>query len=360
MRNVFELLRHLAIFGSLFSQGSITAAERAPAPSLIYHSPLTGFQGASAVVAVQDVKVEVAVDGTYWCVLQWDTGYMGLQQGGSGFTRHIHFSVWDPADGGETFIAATPHPNTQGGRFGGEGTGVVTYHPYNWQPDVTYSFAIAVSAYDGGSQYKGYFLDPAEGHWRLLATIRRPKGPTTLGYVSSFLEDFASTSTMRRSGLFGNAWVQAADGTWSNPTSVYFNASIPDLAHQNFDGDPVGLMFRLETGGNTVKDTDIQTYSTLEAGVRSFPELEPYPARIDWDLHNSSNSGAALRAIWRNSSDKFWLLQSATTVSGSTGWQTLNSPSEADGYSTMTFPYQTNKAPALFLRLIEAHRPSSP
>ena len=173
-----------------------TPALRAPAPSIL-------FNGSDGTTAMTHLQVEDSATGTYWCALTWNTGYMGLQRGGSGFAKHVHFSIWDPPSGGTTEVIYKD-ANAQGGRFGGEGTGVVIYYPFDWQEGTLYSFAIEVSPYSGGAEYRGYFIDHSTLHVTLLATIRRPGATPTLGYAGAFLEDFAETPDVRRSGLFGN------------------------------------------------------------------------------------------------------------------------------------------------------------
>lgn len=234
-------------------------AVRAPAPSLL-------FADSDGTIAITDLLVEEPASGTYWCALQWNTGYMGLQRGGSGFAKHVHFSVWDPPSGGISTVVYQ-NPLVQGGRFGGEGTGVVTYYPFDWKEGTTYSFAVEVVPYPGGAEYRGYFVNERR-EWTLLAAVRRPGATPTLGYASGFLEDFAETPNIRRSGLYGNCRVRRQNGTWHNCNQAFFNASIPLVSQRNFDGDIVGSMFRLETGGGTVNDTAVQTWNPLGAGQR--------------------------------------------------------------------------------------------
>lgn len=233
-------------------------AVRAPAPSVL-------FNYTSGTIAMTDLRVEISATGTYWCALEWDAGYMGLQRGGSGYVKHVQFSVWDPPSGGPTTVTYL-NPNGRAAQFTGEGSGAVTYYPFDWQEGALYSFAIeVVQNGSGGADYLGYFIIhgpvPAVIH---LATIRRPGARASLGYVGGFLEDFGETPTVRRSGLYGNCWVKEGNAIWRNCQEVYFDASIPVGGPDNFNGRVVGAMFRLETGGATVNDLPIRTTKVLD------------------------------------------------------------------------------------------------
>ncbi|MGD0539400.1 MAG: DUF3472 domain-containing protein [Verrucomicrobiota bacterium] len=252
-------LQKAVAFAVMALPACLVHAIRAPAPSILYG---TNQVLADGIAAMTDLKVEVSATGTYWCTLEWNTGYLGLQRGGSGYAKHVHFSVWDPSEGGLTQLVYQD-ANTAGGRFGGEGTGVVTYYPFDWLEGVTYTFAIKCEPYKGGTEYRGYFYDPVAQHWTQLATIQRPGAPSTLGYVGGFLEDFADTDSVQRSGLYGNCWIQDTNGVWKNYPQVYFNASIPLPSQTDYDGETAGTLFRLETGGSTTNTTPVQTWQSL-------------------------------------------------------------------------------------------------
>ena len=252
-------LREAAAIVLLALPAYLVHAVQAPAPSILYG---TNQVLADGIAAMTDLKVEVSATGTYWCTLLWNTGYLGLQRGGSGYAKHVHFSVWDPDGGGQSELVYQ-NPNTAGGRFGGEGTGVVTYYPFDWSEGQTYTFAIICEPYNGGAEYRGYFYDPVAGLWTHLATIQRPRAPNTLGYVGGFLEDFANSDSVRRAGLYGNCWIQNTNGTWKHHPQVYFNASVPLPSQTDYDGKVVGTLFRLETGGNTTNHTPVQTWHSL-------------------------------------------------------------------------------------------------
>jgi hypothetical protein len=279
---------------------STFGAVRAPAPSLFYEAP------ANLILAMQDITVDVATDGTYWCVLQWDGGYMGLQQGGSGYTKHVHFSVWDPP-GTSLSMVTSLNPNTRGGRFGGEGTGVVTYYPFLWETDVTYTLAVTVGAVPGGAEYKGFFYDPARGYWIFLASIFRPGATPQLGSASSFLEDFGATSDIGLSGLYGNAWLELSDGTWFNPTWLYFNVSLGAAGQVIYDGTVVGDAFRLATGGATVNHTAPLTWQNISPGVRRLPP----PSNAMPSVSFAATATTSITLSWPLS-ERNWLVQVST------------------------------------------------
>src|SRR5690348_2824996 len=71
-------------------------------------------------VILTDLQVEVTALYTYYAGLVWNNGYMGLQRGGNGFYKHVHFSVWDPSGGGVADLIWADH-DVVTERFGGEG-----------------------------------------------------------------------------------------------------------------------------------------------------------------------------------------------------------------------------------------------
>jgi Domain of unknown function (DUF3472) len=245
-----------SLFGLSMARGQNT---RAPAPSLFYASAVTTAE-------IIEVRVPKGVDGTYYCALQWNTGYMGFQQrGSSGLFRHVHFSVWDP-DGGGITSAVFTDAKTRAVRFGGEGTGIATYHDFAWKDDTWYALAIISAAYEGGADYSGYLYDPGTQRWTLVATLRRPRASSSLGYASSFLEDFNATHTVKRSVQFRESWRLNAN-VWVPMRTALFNVSLGAPGQVIYDGASSSAIWTLTSGGDTTKTIEpLASLSVADGG----------------------------------------------------------------------------------------------
>lgn len=221
---------------------------RASAPSFRawgYDSAL-----AQADVFYAEAIVEASSPGTFYAVMQGEAFYLGLQHGGSGYNKHVHFAVWDPADAvvfrGEGVIAQ---------RFGGEGEGWTTYYPFDWKTNVPYRFLTQIiSDSRTHTLYRAYFYDPEPGHWKHLATMRRMVPIAGLNHFGSFLEDFGEFNWLARSFRVGRQWARYGASQWLDLRRGYFDCSISAPHPNSFDGDLAGEFFRLETGGKTVRD----------------------------------------------------------------------------------------------------------
>lgn len=207
---------------------------------------------ATADVLYAEARVEQSTPGTFFSVLVGEAFYFGLQEGGSGYAKHVHFAVWDPADN-----SPWTAPGVNKTRFSGEGTGWTTYYPFNWREGVTYRFCAQILRENpSNTLYLAYFHDPGAGTWKHLATIRRTIGVPGLNRLGSFVEDFGQRNWVARSFLVGNQWARVAGGQWLDLRQALFDCSLgwSNPYTNNYDGDVVGAAFRLETGGLTVRD----------------------------------------------------------------------------------------------------------
>lgn len=256
----------------------------------------------SGDVIMTDIQVEATALYTYYAGLVWNNGYMGLQRGGGGFYKHVHFSVWDPAGGGfAELVWADPGVVTE--RFGGEGTGWKAMWPFNWAQDTTYRLCVALTHTNAATDYAAYFFDPTAGTWKHLATFRRNDAQHSFSYVASFVEDFGGTLTSRRSCLLGNAWLRTFQSDWIDlRTARYATGG----SQTNKDADVVGNMFRLETGGNTTNDTP--AYTTLAR----------LPAPVLPTDHNPrieiANSGQSVTLRWQTLPWRSYFVEATTNL----------------------------------------------
>lgn len=214
--------------------------------------------GASGDVILIDAVVEEPALYTYYAALVWNTGYMGLQRGGSGFEKHVHFSIWDSPDGTPVEVLWKA-PGVVAERFGGEGTGFKAMWEFNWQTGVTYRLCVTLEAEGGVTDYKAHFLDPQTDSWKHLATMRRFDKEYSFSKVSSFIEDFGGTAENKRAYLCGNGWLRKDSGDWIELKTAKYEVSQFPYSCTNHDVDVAGHMFRAETGGAVTHDTPIGT-----------------------------------------------------------------------------------------------------
>lgn len=230
-----------------------------------------------------DIKVEETTLYTYYAGLVWNTGYMGLQRGGGGYFKHVHFSVWDPPSGGlAEFVYADNDVEVQ--RFGGEGTGWKAMWPFNWNENITYRLCVLLTHTNSSTYYDSYFFDPTIGTWKHMATFRRTDALHSFSYVASFVEDFGSTFQNRRSCLFGNAWLRKFDKKWVDLRTAKYAAG---GVRTNKDADVEGNFFRLETGGGTTSDTPNYTMLTRSS-------IAPAPDNLGITIQSADVNSAVL------------------------------------------------------------------
>lgn len=115
-----------------------TEAQYANSVYLNYQDGLS-YSGDSIITDMEVVQSSYA---TFWAAITWNTGYLGIQsEGGTGYTRHVHYSVFDPSTGGEADLVWTNN-GAIAQRFGGEGTGWEVTMPYNWNTNVYFTDSV--------------------------------------------------------------------------------------------------------------------------------------------------------------------------------------------------------------------------
>lgn len=286
---------------------------------------------AAGDVIMTDIRVEVTALYTYYAGLVWNNGYMGLQRGGNGYFKHVHFSVWDPPGGGFADLVWAD-ADVVTARFGGEGTGWKAMWPFNWNEGETYRLCVALSHTNATTLYDAYFFNPVLGTWKHLATFRRADALHSFSYVASFVEDFGNTLSSRRSCLLGNAWLRTFDKNWIDLRIANYATG---GSKTNKDADVVGDMFRLETGGDTSNDTPPHTQLTRSQAV-----IPPTNQALTIDV-NSSSQGLALR--WQTLPWRVYGLAWTTNVSS---WPV----EQQQGMVSNIWMEPINVFPAMFFR----------
>jgi hypothetical protein len=243
---------------------------RANAPSLGNYDPRL----AQANVFYAEALVERSSAGSFFVPMLGEGFYFGLQEGGSGYSKHVHFSVWDPV--GE---AVDLGPGVKAKRFDGEGTGWATYYPFEWKTNVAYGFWMGASpAGPNQTLYTACFFDPECGAWRRLATIPRAVRLDGLRYFGSFVEDFGARHWAARSFRVGNQWAFVDRKQWLDLTEATFNCSLGEGNTNAFNAAAAGGWFQLETGGATARQNPVGKVLARLPGKRPavLPEV---PAR---------------------------------------------------------------------------------
>ena len=253
----------LAAFAAVPS-GEEEAKRQARSVHLFWH----GIQK-DATEVTGAVKVTQDQTNSYYMVIGFDGGYMGIQNVGG---HHVGiFSIWDPV--GHAFdFAARPDdvaeslrakvlyaaPNVSVSRFGGEGTGAKMMFGTNWEVGRDVYFRIKTEM-DGTDRIKftGFIGD---GKKELkIATISRlshGKKPIVSG-VYSFVEDFwrngLSKTLVRRAEFTKFASRVSEKDKFTPCTGAYFSADGNTL--KTIDAGPVEGGGFLQTGGNTENKT---------------------------------------------------------------------------------------------------------
>lgn len=200
------------------------------------------------------------VVGSYFMVAGFREGYFGIQVN-SDTERRILFSVWSPYQTDdpnsipedERIALIKKGAGVHGGSFGSEGSGGQSYLRYHWKAGVTYRFLVsALPDMHGTTTYTAYFFSPQEGHWRLIASFRRPKTHTYLRGLYSFLENFIpGQGNVRRRVLFNNAWIADSNGSWMELDQAMFTYD-NTAAHRyrmDYAGGVEGGQFFLQNDG---------------------------------------------------------------------------------------------------------------
>ncbi|WP_242111824.1 DUF3472 domain-containing protein [Luteimonas aquatica] len=229
-------------------------SRRGPSVHLGYQAP------ADTEYVYSEVTVPEGQDpvGTYYMANGFDGGYFGIQVN-SRSERRVLFSIWDAPDGGKTTLVAKG-PQVVDNDFGGEGTGGQSYLVYPWKAGHTYRFLTrARPDGSGGTLFSAWFAEAASQanggrcrDWRLIATWRRPGGPTALRSLYSFLESFLpDNGYLGRSARYGNQWAKPAGGAWTELVTARFTVDATGSNRQRLDyaGGVNANLFHLRLGG---------------------------------------------------------------------------------------------------------------
>ncbi len=212
-----------------------------------------------------EAEVQSTAPGSYFCLMGFNVGYMGIQELGNGKRKGI-FSIWEP--GNPQDASANPNKvaqqeqtqvlyqgvNVEVSRFGGEGTGGKSMFDLDWQVGERIRMAVESHALPAGrSAYTGWIYDNKLAAWKRIATFSTlaARGNPTLSGSHSFVEDFkrnyASKKEVRQATFYTPS--AYAKGKWHQSTAATFTGD--RNRSMNIDAGPVAGGYFLKTGGET-------------------------------------------------------------------------------------------------------------
>lgn len=251
------MLTRITFFLALFFNSALLYGQHAPVSNtdIRVHLdstrslPIKGERGlaAASVFSFYDFKLEkeeqvewmyatvkVPVNETpactYYCVIQGDGFYTGMQQV-TGQQRQVIFSVWDEKDGNNfertvkqtrRAVLLAKSDGVLEKRFQGEGSGQQTRWLFDWQPEETYQFLTHIQRDTIAciTTFTQYFHTGRE--WKMIAKISRPNFIFHGKSYGSFLEDWSGRNDKYRRAMFLNQlWEKTTGGKWKSANISY-------------------------------------------------------------------------------------------------------------------------------------------
>ena len=274
----------VAAAGIAFAARAQSGDEQAKRQARSVHLRWAGLP-ADAVEVVGTVNVTQEQTNSYFMVIGFDGGYMGVQ---NLHGQHVGiFSIWDPTENEydpkakegdvDQSIRATvkyADPNVTVSRFGGEGTGAKTMFGCPWRVGTPLTFRLTAEP-DGADRtlFTGYIGD-GKDEVKLAAISRISHGqPSTIREVHSFVEDFwrngLSKTLVRRAEFTGFAGRSAGGGEMCPAVAAMFTADSNTL--MTIDAGPVAGGGFLQTGGDT-KNEHCKLYGVFQCAKETAKE----------------------------------------------------------------------------------------
>lgn len=252
------------------------------------------YSTGESIAFYNEVEVTESQRGSYFMAIGFTGGYFGIQDlpNGNGM---VIFSLWDNTQEPvrknvpktDQARVLTVSENVVAVPFGNEGVGISARMPYTWQEGDIFRFYISTEVGADRTSYSAYFA-AEDSDWKLIATMDRPAGGTRLTGLYSFVEDFRrdgnNTSVaienrspnQRRAAIFANPWAQQLDSNWNAINTVKFTAWGPhplNTINAVVANPTYGIGFSLETGGNTVQASELNSQLWSPSVLPSVPDL---------------------------------------------------------------------------------------
>ncbi len=273
----------------LLAMGSVLLlAANAPAQHLWWNLE----KAKDATCLYGEITVLATHTTIYYCGANWHPGeaaggYCGIQHNSQTERRTI-FSIWDTSPTLHPKVTEAD-PQTNAGRFGGEGEGGHTHMIWNWHEGETFQFFVSKQpgAEPDTTEARYYVYDRPTRKWLHSATISCPNGGkkcvTTLGgSMNSFLENFSGQNKSEPKLALYRLWLgqsvtsmtflthASGDGTWGELHGSYFLAE--------GDKDKLGAVFsKLE------KDYGKPVFGGPDKKLEAIPD-QRVPAEVETAL----------------------------------------------------------------------------
>jgi hypothetical protein len=235
-----------------------------------------------------EVTVPVGSDviGSYFMTDGFSGGYFGMQVN-SADTRRVLFSVWSPytTDDPKTIPEnlkvklLKKGERTQGGEFGGEGSGGQSYINFPWIAGKTYCFLMHAQGDIAAETtiYTAYFKALESDEWILVASFKRPQSGSYLKGLHSFLENFdPKQGDKTRKVLFGNQWIVDIEGKWYPLNDALFTGDNTAKVNyrKDYAGGVQGDKFYLRNCGFFDDFVPLKTSFTKASSAKPHPQID--------------------------------------------------------------------------------------
>ncbi|MCK5835540.1 MAG: DUF3472 domain-containing protein [Lentisphaeria bacterium] len=245
-----------------------------------------GFGHPAADAIYIEAKPQKAPNGTYFCQLGFNGGYMGIQKLGNGKKICI-FSIWDGASHNAQHTAKELRANAtfkkEGvtvQRFGGEGSGIKSMMPYEWKLNEFSAYMVTVSPTDQPNRniYTAFLQDPETKEWFRMASFNAIGGRklTRLHtFVEDFKRDYKSYNLQHKSSYRNPYYYSQSDKKWFPINDLRFTAD--SAVSVNMNAKLTGKEVSIETGGSIVNKQKVYSGATNK-------EISQNPPKIEFDL----------------------------------------------------------------------------
>jgi len=267
---------------------TLTGSNAAPSQHLVYSFT------SDAILKMSKIKITNTAKTEYFSVLNYNGGYMGLQDTPDlryGTSNIMLASLWDKntATNNLAFYSYLDS-KTIASRFGGEGDGQKTLNPYNWTLNTWYNMVIRSWKENGKIYIANFVQDLSTGKWLHTSTIGREASAGYLGSgTGTFLENWVGDNPnydgrFHRKAFLKDNWNLSINNVWEKSSSRYFSANDNDsVRNGQFDrAFNVGYnstedAYFMEHGGSTTPDPAFGTGRVLnlpaQTGQGNTPEL---------------------------------------------------------------------------------------
>ena len=222
-------LQELILSGTAAKDAFFNLKPRKNSPSVHLVYPFPKDTKASWFYCEATAKLDPVY--TYYEVCGFARGYFGMQVNSSR-ERRIIFSIWDAGGEGVDRKKVADENRVKllakgdgvvAGDFGNEGTGGHSHLVYNWKTNDRQRFLVSTKIDGDATIYTGYYFNPDNEKWKLIASFRAPHDGKTLHGLYSFSENFGgSNGHLRRLVEYGNQWIKTTDDKWIELTTAKF------------------------------------------------------------------------------------------------------------------------------------------